>query len=255
MTPLIGHALAACLLSGTAAASPPPSAPEVRRLLDRMVEAFGGRATVAAALGLAFESTGTRVIDGARPPIHVSARTLIVFPDQYRQTLNTPAGTTTTILRKSRGAMEVGGMTTGMDETQVAALSEALRLNPLALARRHAAGVLAASMAPGRTGDGEGIARVALEGGAEMTIERQSGRIAAVSYPGTFMGKPGTYVVRYADYREATGGVVYPYSAEAAFDGRPAYTSRLSAITVNPPHTESDFLTPWAQPRAGDEDR
>ena len=204
------------------------------RLVAKLMAAMGGREAIGAIRTLSLDGTMIRSQPGGETAAKV--RTLVKFPNMYRQEVTLSAGRVTTLLGPSGGWIVTGREAPLPLPTERRLEIENIILrNPVALLKTRQSPLFGAAARRSEKTDPEIL--VITVGTKETRIVLNSlGLIESMSYeiPGQGPGRGTPLTVSYADYR-TTGGIQYPFSSSAVSDGTPMYRVTLKSVVANAP--------------------
>ncbi|HEY6000223.1 MAG TPA: hypothetical protein VI078_13120 [bacterium] len=211
---------------------------EADALIDRVLEAHGGKAALAKVRSYRMEGRITSVMQGTGSFVRTFAR-----PDRLRVVLDYPGRPETRILDGARGWRSGGEGHLAPEPVEGFLLGsmivQAGRANlPWLLDERRAEAKL---LPPEHGGALQGIA-VPLGPGMKVTafVDLTSGRIVRSQGDLDVPGMQTGFVTEYWDYR-SVDGVLFPFHEGNFASGRNTGATMVSKITVNPPLTDADF--------------
>ncbi len=238
-------------LTGCKSAAPPETPGEAEAMvpldpamaqLERAVDAMGGAEVVDAVTSLELDGRASRWRpNGLETTSRV--RTVIAFPDRYRQEVEGRVGPIATVLTPDGAFLAAVGSFLPLPEEQAAWMRESLARNPLRLLQARHRGDLEASVEP--VGDIEMVA-LTLEGvRVQVGFDPDSGAVSRVVVPEANVPDTGTGELdtTFGDYREV-GGLRYPFTSEGTFQGKPVFRTVLDEVLVNPSLDPVMFTSP-----------
>ena len=209
-------------------------------LIERAVEAMGGAAAVDGVAALL--TRGVAVQTTPQGEFEIPVESLRVFPDRTRQQMTLPFGEMTMVVDGDGGFVISPQGVADLPGSQLAAMKKSSARDPLALLRsRNDDGFSATAL-----GAEGGLERVQVEIGGEVTVVGidGDGHLVEVAYQDSGpTGAPGETKRTYGDFRQA-GGLVYPFSLEASFDGDTTLVATLESVEVDPDFDEAVFERP-----------
>jgi hypothetical protein len=211
---------------------------EADALIDRVLEAHGGKAALAKVRSYRMEGRITSVMQGTGSFARTFAR-----PDRLRVVLDYPERPETRILDGTKGWRSGGGGQLAPQPVEGFLLGsmvvQAGRANlPWLLDERRADAKL---LPPEHSGALQGI-EVPLGPGMKVTafVDLTSGRIVRSQGDLDVPGMQTGFVTEYWDYR-SVDGVMFPFHEGNFASGKNTGATMISKITVNPPLTDADF--------------
>lgn len=242
---------AAATLPATASArGADPAADEARALLDKAVAALGGAAAVDSVTALEVRSSGTRRM-GLEQDMEVRTISKLVFPDRYRQEIESGYGNLAAVLGPAGGFLVMQGTALPLPEAELGALRSGLHRNLAALlqGRREAeVRVLGREPLAGEGGVQVVLVTHRLEG-EETTIgiDPASGEVRQLRFKAPLGEATVDYVVSFSGYR-AFDRLRWPGRSVGTADGKPVFSTEVQALVVNPTLDEALFLPPPPPP-------
>ncbi len=203
-------------------------------MLDRAVAAMGGAEIVDQVTTLHLVGRSTRELAGGRVDTS-TVRTVIAFPDRFRQEIEGRVGPLATLLNHDGAFLAAVGMLLPLPVEQRDWMAASLRRNPLRLLQLRAELELGGtSMDAG--GPLERVEAVLGDDRMVLGFDSDSGLLVLVTVPEATVPESGTgeYSVTFDDWREVGGGLLYPFVSSATFDGRRVFRTELDTVAVNP---------------------
>ena len=225
---------AAALFLSSAAAQAGTETPGARLILDRAVAAMGGPDAVYETLTLVVSATSTRSTPSGS--VRSGTTTYLGFPLSVRQEIVLD-GKTIAMASTPEGAFLESG--TGIVELPEAArhnLEASAMRNPVALLKgRRGRAFEAKEAGKAQVGDTSAdVLEIRVGPNVTMVAFAPDGRMLQQRYQVLGEdGRQGWMEVRFDDFREAAGGLVYPHRVRANFDGSPAFESVISGLRRN----------------------
>lgn len=212
---------------------------------------MGGEAVIDGLKTLVLAGTLRQQVEGG--DYSAGVRTTFLYPDRVRRDVTVAGGQTISTVFTAHGSFLIGPQ--GSIDLPVAErerLEAAAMRNPLSLlkARRHPLFRASVSNPSGPGAAGRDILTIGIADQVTEVVIDSEGRIVEIAYQGTSgpeSAEKAEFRVRYSDFRKA-GPLVYPFSAEASFGGRPAYSLRLDSLRVNEELPPTLFYRPTAAP-------
>ncbi len=238
-------------LTGCKSAAPPETPGEAEALvpldpvmarLEHAVDAMGGAEVVDAVTSLELDGQATRWLPSGLETTG-RLRTMIAFPDRYRQEVEGQVGPIATILRPDGAFLAAVNSLVPLTEEQAIWMHQSLARNPVRLLQARHRDDLDATVEP--VGDTEMIA-LTLEGiRLRVGFDPDSGAISRIVVPDAKVpeGGSGELDSTFGDYREV-GGLHYPFTSQGTFQGRPVFRTNLDAVIVNPSIDPEIFTSP-----------
>ena len=205
------------------------------RLVARLMTAMGGREAIGAIRTLSLDGTMIRTQPGGGETA-ARVRTLVKFPNMYRQELTLSAGRVTTLLGPSGGWILTGKEAPlPLPPDRRLEIENIILRNPVALLKTRQSALFAATA--GRADKSGAEILLITVGTKETRIALNSrGLIETMSYklPGPGRG-PGTRLTVWSSDYRSVGAIQYPFSSNAVSDGTPMYRVTLKSVEANEP--------------------
>ena len=171
--------------------------------------------------------------------------TWIVFPDRYRQLVETAAGALETVITPQGAFLRTGGTVMPLDEARKLDIERSIMRNPVALAKtRHSEFFSARGGGESRIDDTP-VELLVIDVGGETTtlaLDRDSALIRRETVRSlSSAGVLGPEVALSFKEQRQVESLVYPFEVSATVDGVPSYRYRLHNVVVNGPIDESKF--------------
>lgn len=216
------------------------------RILADMVAAIGGSAPESLA---AFRTRDEVVVTMQGQSLVLEQEALFVLPDRMHAVVRLPQGEQTVVVDGAQGFTSMAGQSRPLPAEQVTKQLDSLRRNLLVLARYGAAGEVEAVAVGEDEVDGTACrsVEVALEGAVSRLCVDVDGRVLRQSFQGEhpFTAAPGSFEVRYSDYREV-GGFQVPHRQQVRIDGVDFSVSTRQEAEINPDVDPALFVKPAA---------
>lgn len=234
---------------------PPDTSAELVRSEENLAAGKGVLAIAAAAtLGddpaslqaVKLDRDTTIAIQGQK--MGVPNTTLVAYPDRVRVTMRLPMGEQTMVIAGDTAFALAGGQVQELppaaaeeqrremyrDVTFLLREIDSDRIEPVLLGADEVAGAPCQS-----------VAVTYEEVRTDLCIDTD-GHVVRSEYQGKhpFTGAPGRMTTVYADFRDAGGGMQFPYRETTTVDGEPLYETEVKSIEVNPAIDESLFEKP-----------
>jgi len=243
-----GFALSRC---GTAPSKPAPNAstspasapaPEPPRpavitdrgseLVERAVAAMGGANAVDGIRSLEIHGKAKRIFpSGEEVPLTIGMQ--LLFPDRYRQTIELPTVTLTTVLAPEGAYTDMGDGPVILPEAQKTEFENGFRRNLLSLLRsRRSPGFRATALPPADRGDQVEVASGGVT--AVLVLDRDSGRILQMRFTTAEGVRLSENVTDYSDWR-TVAGLSYPFATATSAGGKPTNSVQLESLVVDGP--------------------
>lgn len=202
------------------------------RLVARLMAAMGGRDAIGAIRTLSLDGTMIRSQPGGGET-EAKVRTLVKFPDMYRQELTLPAGTVTTLLGPAGGwILTAREAPLPLPADRRLEIENIVLRNPVALLKTRQSPLFAATAKK----DKSGVEILVIDVGTKETrVSLDSrGLIETMSYelPAPGRGAGPRLTVTYSDYR-SVGAIQYPFASTAVSNGTPMYRVALKTVRAN----------------------
>jgi hypothetical protein len=213
------------------------------RLVARLMAAMGGREAIGAIRTLSLDGTMVRSQPGGGET-EAKVRTLVKFPNMYRQELTLSAGRVTTLLGPSGGwILTAREAPLPLPTDRRLEIENIILRNPVALLKTRQSPLFAAAVKK----DKSGAETLVIDVGTKETriLLDSRGLIETMSYELPAPGRgPGTRLtVTYSDYR-SVGSIQYPFVSSAVSDGTPMYRVALKTVQANEPLPGTVFEPP-----------
>ena len=210
--------------------------------LERAVDAMGGAEVVDGVTSLELDG---RAIRWSANDSETSSRmrTLIAFPDRYRQEVEGRVGPVATVLTPDGAFLAAVGTFLALPDAQAAWMRESLARNPVRLLQARHRDDLDASVEP--VGDVEFVT-MTLEGvHLRVAFDDDSGLLTRIVVPEANVPDTGTgeFDITFGDYREV-GGLRYPFTSAGSFQGERVFRTVLEEVVVNPMLGPDVFTSP-----------
>lgn len=180
-------------------------------------------------------------------------RTTFLYPDKVRRDVTIAGGVTISTIFTADGSFLLGPQgSIDLPQAEQERLEASAMRNPISLlkARRHPLFRASVSSPAGPGAPGRDSLTIGIADQVTDVVIDPDGRMVEVVYQGTSgpeSAEKAEFRVRYSDFRRA-GSLVYPFSAEASFAGRPAYSFRLDSLRVNEAIPSTLFQRPPPAP-------
>ena len=220
-----------------AAPAPEGDADAGAALLDRVLDALGGREAFAALDAVRYVAQTEAQVGGQA--MTIGSEVLVVLPDRVHAVQQTPMGALTVVLSGDRGVIRTPAGAQPAPAPLVAQVRSQLYQDlPYLLARADELG--ATALEPD-----EGVERLALtapglDNPMTLALDPETARPVRLSMVVVGAEGPQEVVVTYDDFRDVDG-LLIPFAARQTVDGEPGGRSVYSAIEVNPPVDEALF--------------
>lgn len=231
----------------------PSSGMMASTLLNRWLGAMGGKERLASLRSLEMHGTLQRDLPHGRT-VEVKFSTFLRFPNKYRQELEMPGGTITTLFTPD-GAWLMGPMgRLPLPEAQRHELERTLNRHPVMLLKARGQESFFVRLPGAPASSAETALSVSFAGEPSMvTLDPASLLPVGIEYrqdpiPGVTEG--GQVRVSYSDYR-TVAGLSYPFAVRTSVDGIPRQRYQLERVEVNPELT-ADLFEPEAALKADD---
>jgi zinc protease len=216
----------------------PPSGSGDAALGEEIVKKFA--ASVGAEIQ-AFRLEGESEIQTQQGTLPAQVRIDFEAPDRYREASILPFGEIVTVLTGDSAWATTPRGTTDLNADQKRRAREGLYRQYLGLLWAAASGRLSARALDGAKDVALEVDGVSLRGSFDAT----TGRLLSLTLAGTsFEGAPVEEKREFSGFE--SGG--YPSEIRIFHDGKPAATTRLAKVTVNPPPGEDLFARPPSRP-------
>jgi hypothetical protein len=218
---------------------------EARQLLDRAVAAIGGAEAVDATTSLSVTGTVTQATPQGE--MELAVRETHLFPDRVRQEVTLPFGTMTMVLAGDTGFAITPQGVVDIPESQLGAIRQRARRNPLALLKARNDEGFSATVLPAGEHEGAPLERLQIELDGDVTvvgIDSASGEVRQISYQGNGpTGAPGEVVETLTDWRDV-GQLRYPFAMVGTFDGETMQRVTLGEVEIDGEVDEAAFERP-----------
>jgi hypothetical protein len=206
---------------------------------------MGGAETVDGAESLALSGTVSQATPQGEMEVTVSETH--VFPDRVRQQITLPFGTMTMVMVGDSGFAITPQGVVDIPESQLGAIRQSARRNPLALLKARNDPGFTATVLPAGDHDGAPLDRLQIELAGDVTvvgIDRESGELRQLSYQGNGpTGAPGEVVETLTDWR-SVGDLRYPFAMVGTFAGETMQRVTLTAVELDGEVDEAAFERP-----------
>ncbi len=224
--------------------SPSTSSSRARgwKIVVHALEGMGGAAAVDAVRSMELRGRSLRTgLDGR--PVEVKTTTRILFPDRYRQDIETPTGALSVVIGPGGAFLVAPGdegapRGTPLPPEQRREVEISVMRNPLALLKTRRDQTFEAIFGGEEEVGGRPVELVqVLSGGVStlLSVERETGRVVRLRFD--------ALEVLYSDFRPS-GRLVYPFAAEGRSEGKTTMTTSLETILVNGAMPPSLFEPP-----------
>lgn len=206
-----------------------------QRLLSRIIAGMGGHDAIGAIQTLSLDGKMARPHSAGRET-QARVRTFVKFPNAYRQELELPGATVTTVIGPA-GAwiLTANDAPLPLPEERRREIEDIILRNPVALLKTKDSELFSV-VATKPEGDDKAADEVLIRVGTkETTITLDSrGLIEKMSYemPGPDGKLKRSLTVHYSDYR-SVGSVLYPFSSKAESEGAVMYRVELKSVKAN----------------------
>jgi zinc protease len=230
---------------GSAPAAGPANSPEAKALLAKAIDALGGAAKLQSVKSLHRVTTDNRVTPMGEIPITVDAT--VVFPDQLRQSMQTPQGDITIVATPTTGFMASPAGAQDMPASLKQQLQGELKKNMIYVAQ-HANDVSVALGGKQKVGDVDAQALEITSGGAKVTwfVDPASGRILRTQSQQDTPQGPADVVVDLSDWKPVEG-ILFPFTSKSMQNGQLSSSGTVKEIQVNPTVDPKLFEKPAAK--------
>lgn len=215
-----------------------------RALLDRALEAAGGREAVLGVESVYVKASGELTVQEAGS-FPISMESWTILPDQLSQKLTLPFGVQQVIVTEDRAvAVTPMGVQDLGEEGREGSVRD-LRRNTLAVLGEVARGELEGNATGSLDVDGETLqlVEVDLDGDLVELGINEAGQVVRSRYRGEFQGAPGEIVETYSDFREVAG-LNLAHAMTQMFEGQPFMNGTVEVLEVNPEIPEDAFVVP-----------
>lgn len=229
------------------APGPPPQSgggsPGEAQVALQSVRTFLGGDSLDRLRSLVIEGTTSRKTPAGsfEAPVH----TWIVFPQEYRQEMDLPAGKVVTVLGPKGSYMTVGGGLFPMPDEERGKIATTISRHPIALLKSTSHPTFTPVSSEKGTFDGQDVELVTVAHGGTATtllIEPATGAIRAARYEERNQGQRAQKIeVRYSDWREVDK-IRYPFGTSGTIDGSPSWQTKASSVRVDVP-IDAAFFT------------
>lgn len=222
--------------SPTAKALTTAQVAEGERLVGRMLDAMGGAAAIDGVRTLTLEGTMRRPLPGGTET-EARLKTLVKFPNLYRQQLKLRTGMLTTLIGPSGAWILAGDQPPlPLPEERRLEIENIILRNPVALLKTRTSELFVAFADKPAGGSAPRTDELRILVGSKeslLTLDRQ-GLVESIRYdlPGARANVPNDLLVRYSNYRRV-GTLTYPFSYTAEADGTVMYRVELESVRAD----------------------
>jgi len=210
---------------------------KARALLDRMIAAKGGLATLQGIRSIRAVTGATMTSPaGTGGTIEAQTTTYLQYPDRVRVETRGPQGLQVQVYDGKRGWVRDHGGLHDVPDAALRDMASSLRRDTVAALLAAERGELRARLLPD-VKDGDGALRHALELSSPtleplvLYVDPGTGLIVKQAYVARAPGQPLVEEL-FSDYRPVDGLIV-SFAAEVRADGKPVVTRRLNEIAIN----------------------
>jgi predicted Zn-dependent peptidase len=206
-------------------------------LLQRVLDALGGRAAFAALDAIRYEARTETEVNGQ--PMTIESDVVVALPDRVYAEQQTPMGALTVVLTGEGGVIRTPMGTQPAPAPLVAQVRGQLYQDlPYLLAR--ADELTPTALAPEGGLDRLRLRAPGLDAPLVLHLDPATARPVRMDMTAAGMQGPQAFVITYDDFREVDG-LLIPFVAEQTTNGEPGGRSVYSAIEVNPEVDEALF--------------
>lgn len=205
-------------------------------MVARLMAAMGGPDAIGSIRTLSLEGRMTRSLPGGRETV-ATVKTVVKFPGMYRQELELPTGTVTTLIGPSGGWIVTGREAPlPLPTERRLEIENVIMRNPVALLKTRQSELFSATASKSADAGGSEVLLVSVGTKETRITLDERGLIKTMTYdvPGTGSASAPRLTVHYSDYR-SIGPVQYPFASKAESENTPMYRVELKSVRANEP--------------------